>query len=175
MSMLKTVLSNLCRPARTRLPADMPILPPAFRGLLSHDASLCTGCNTCAHVCAPKAIQLEDKENVSVSWSFFAGQCSFCGLCAQYCPTKAIKFSEGVFPVTGDASAHRQTSVIDYRPCTRCGKPHIPMPDKTSAALPGGTVIETGLCPECRRKAASERIREGFAFLGASCKESGHD
>lgn len=162
MSMLKTVLSNLCRPSRTRAPADMPPVPPAFRGALAHRSEVCTGCGTCAYVCSPKAIKLDEQAGVSISWNFFAGQCSFCGLCEKYCPTKAITFGSVMPDVTGDSSVHHLKSVIGYQACPRCGQHHVPMPGETAQTLPGGSAADAALCPDCRRQASSQRIRDGF-------------
>lgn len=176
MSMLMTVLSNLCRPSRTRGPADTPPTPAAFRGMLRHDVSLCTGCGTCAHVCSPKAITLREQPGVSVTWQFYAGQCSFCGLCRQFCPTGAIGFDATPPEVTGENTAHRLESAIAYVPCSCCGKPHIPMPEQTAALLPGTSAAEAALCQECRRKSASERIRLGMIGAPAQpARSSCHD
>jgi hydrogenase-4 component H len=159
--MLKTVLSNLVRPARTLAPADLPPIPQPYRGTLRHQAVLCTGCGTCAHVCSPKAIRLE-ATTTRIIWRFDAGRCSFCGLCQQFCPTTAVRFDQQAPVVGGETAAHRLESVIAFVPCPRCGKTHIPLPEETSATLPGVTAAEARLCPDCRRLAASERIRDGF-------------
>jgi hydrogenase-4 component H len=155
--MLTTVLRNVLRPIRTRAPADMPAAPVTFRGALTHDASRCTACGTCAFVCAPKAITFKEDPGKSVSWLFYIGRCSFCGLCQQNCPTQAIG-NTALVPVTmNDASGDglRLESVVALKPCTRCGRGHIPYPD--AAAGP-----EEGYCPDCRRRAASERLRRAF-------------
>jgi hydrogenase-4 component H len=165
MTMLKTVLGNFMRPARTRKPDDMPSVPPAFRGIIEHDAARCTGCGTCAYVCSPKAITLEERGETAVAWRFFAGQCSFCGLCAAYCPTQAIATVSRVPGVAGNPADHRWESLMPLEPCPRCGTPHIPLPEATLAEIP---LSDKKLCAECRRQAASRRIRD--AFLGTEDK-----
>jgi hydrogenase-4 component H len=155
--MLTTVLRNMLRPARTRALADMPAAPVTFRGALTHDASLCTACGTCAFVCAPKAITFEEDPGKSVSWLFYIGRCSFCGLCQQNCPTHAIGNTATV-PVTMNSNTGdglRLESIIPLKPCTRCGRPHIPFP--TGAAGP-----EKDYCPDCRQWATSEGLRRAF-------------
>lgn len=166
--MLKTVLNNLLQPSRTRAPKDLPAIPPAFRGVIQHKASLCTGCKTCAFVCAPEAITFEENADVSVFWQFFAGKCTFCGLCAAYCPTKAISNSTVLPVVSGDQSAHHFRSEMPLTPCARCGTPHVPVPAET---LPNIAAEERELCWECRRKLASERIRD--AFIGNNASKGG--
>ena len=159
MAMLKTVLMNLLRPSRTRAPLDMPSLPSVFRGVIAHKAELCTGCQTCSYVCAPKAITFASEPGVSVTWSFFAGKCSFCGLCQAYCPTKAITNTTDLPVVGGDQVAHHFESVMPLQRCSRCGTAHIPVP---SASLPNISQDDLDLCWECRRKQAGERIRDAF-------------
>ncbi len=157
MGMLTTVLRNMLRPARTRAPADMPAAPATFRGALTHDASLCTACGTCAFVCAPKAITFAEVPGKSVSWLYYIGQCSFCGLCRQNCPTQAIGNAATV-PLTMNSNTGdglRLESIIALKPCTRCGRAHIPYP--AAAAGP-----EKDYCPDCRQWAASERLRRAF-------------
>jgi hydrogenase-4 component H len=173
MAMLKTILGNLLRPSRTRDPADMPEVPPVYRGALAHDAGRCTACGTCAFVCAPKAITFTQDPGVSVSWHFFIGQCSFCGLCAQNCPTRAISLQADAPGATNSAAGDglRLESVIWLRPCTRCGAAHVPLPDATIAALWGVEEAERGYCPECRRRAASEKLRAAFV----PAEEAHHD
>lgn len=162
MAMLKTVLANLLQPSRTRAPADMPPVPQTYRGALAHDAGRCTACGTCAFVCAPKAISFTQVPGVSVSWHFFIGQCSFCGLCEQNCPTHAISLETAVPGVMNNAAGDglRLESVIALKPCTRCGAAHVPLPE--SAMGSQWSEEEKGYCPECRRWAASAKLRSAF-------------
>lgn len=170
--MFNLVFGNLFRPARTRDPADMPPVPATFRGALTHEASRCTGCGTCAYVCAPKAIRFEEDPGKSLTWTFFIGRCSFCGLCQQNCPTQAIGFANAV-PATMASSAGdglRLASTIPFHHCPRCGRAHIPLPAVAMALLkPADTAglgdTEKNYCPECRQWAMGARLRRGF--LGA--------
>ena len=179
MAMLKTILGNLLRPSRTRAPADMPVVPPTYRGALTHDAGRCTACGTCAFVCAPKAIHFTQDPGVSVSWHFFIGQCSFCGLCEQNCPTRAIHLRADVPGSMNSASGDglRLESVIRLQPCTRCGAAHVPLPAATMDALwaAGADEAERGYCPDCRRWAASARLRTAFIPDGAVAEGGRHD
>ncbi|HTG00957.1 MAG TPA: 4Fe-4S binding protein [Nitrospirota bacterium] len=45
----------------------------------------CTGCGTCADVCPPEAIRIENgKAEISI-------ECTDCGACVRVCPEGAIK------------------------------------------------------------------------------------
>ena len=168
MGILAIVTRNFGRRARTRRPDDMPPLPPPFRGLIEQDASLCTGCRTCAYVCSPKAISFTEQHQTGITWNFFAGQCSFCGLCVQYCPTHAITNRGKLPPITGDQSQLKVAHEIKYHPCSSCGKLIIPIPEEALAEIYGGAlsdleIEQQTLCQECRRKAASRRLHDVFA------------
>ena len=54
MGILGVVWRNLTRAVRTRRPDDLVPRPAVFRGLIEHEAALCTGCHACAYVCAPQ-------------------------------------------------------------------------------------------------------------------------
>ena len=175
MGILGIVWRNLSHRARTRRPDDLPPRPAPFRGLIEQDASLCTGCQACAYVCAPKAIAFDDARETGITWKFFAGQCSFCGLCVQFCPTHAITNRGALPPVTRDSSVLRVAHEIRYQPCARCGRPIIPIPDAALAQVYGGPpsaleVEQQTLCQACRRRAASRQLRD--AVLGP---RSDHD
>jgi hydrogenase-4 component H len=167
--MFSLVFGNLFRPGRTRDPGDMPAVPATFRGALSHDAARCTGCGTCAYVCAPKAISFEEDPGKSLTWNFYIGRCSFCGLCQQNCPTQAIGFATSV-PVTTestDSDGLRLHSTIPFHHCPRCGKAHIPLPPAAMASLKaadtaGFDETEKQYCPECRQWAVGARLRRSF-------------
>lgn len=168
MGILDIVRRNFGRRPRTRRPDDMPPRPPPFRGLIEQDPSLCTGCKTCMYVCSPKAISFTEQHDVGLTWNFFAGQCSFCGLCVQYCPTHAITNFGKLPPVTGDQSELKVAHEISYHPCSSCAKPIIPIPEEALAQVYGHALTDleaeqNTLCPECRRKSASLRLRDVFA------------
>lgn len=166
MGILGIVLRNVLRPPRTRRPDDMPPAPAGFRGMIEHEASLCTGCRACAYVCAPRCISFDSDER-GVTWKFFAGQCSFCGLCAQYCSTGAITTRNTPPAVTGDPARHRVAHAVPYRPCARCSRPIIPLPEAVlqrlyRGALTEARIAEQELCESCRRKLASRNLCDAY-------------
>jgi len=167
MGMLQIVFANLFAPSRTDTPDTRRAAPPALRGHLVHDVTLCTGCGTCAHVCAPKAITVAAEGETAIGWDWFSGSCSYCGLCAQWCPSRAIAL-EAVPPADVDHDAEvRLHDVIPLVPCSRCGRPHVPMPDPVQAellrgSLDGRAFEEKDLCEDCRRRMSSARIRDAF-------------
>ena len=173
MRMLRAVLANLFAPARTHAPDDRPPVPPALRGRLAHVADLCTGCGTCAHVCAPQAITVtRDATGEPEAWRWFSGACSYCGLCAVWCPTRAISTLAEPQPAAGRGEQLRLEDAIPRVRCGRCGRYHVPLPEKLQAEtlrgdLVGTAFAEKDLCEDCRRRMTSERMRGGFTGPGA--------
>lgn len=171
MSMIKTVLANLFAPDRSRNPGDRVPAPPILRGLLVHDAALCTGCGTCAHVCAPGAITVDPEGTTAISWNWFSGACSYCGLCEIWCPSRAIAL-EAAPPSSADHGHEvRLRDVTPLVACPRCGRAHVPLPESMQAdmlrgSLEGTAAAEKDLCEDCRRRMSSTRIRD--AFVGPS-------
>lgn len=167
MGILGIVWRNLTRTVRTRRPDDMVPRPPVFRGLIEHEVALCTGCHTCAYVCAPNAITLRAVGDKAITWNFFAGQCSFCGLCVQYCPTGAITNRGKLPPVTGDQRLHRVTHEVELQRCAACGRSFMPMPEaflrRLSSSAPTDAASRANqLCDACRRRTASRHLRDAF-------------
>jgi hydrogenase-4 component H len=179
MAILKIVFRNFFRRSRTRRPGDMPAFPEGFRGMMSHEAELCTACGTCAYVCSSSAIKI-DAEISGAAWSFDGGQCTFCGNCERYCPTKAIRLERRPAPVTKDRSEHRISHKISYKPCPRCGRPVVPLAEKVlrmlyGTGIPANALSEQSLCEECRRRASVGHIKDGFLGRGSEGKSKESD
>ena len=176
MGILNLISRNIGRKSRTRLPDNAVPYPDGYRGTLQHDASLCTGCQTCGYVCSPSAITFDTSDPASIVWLYFAEQCSFCGRCVTFCPTYAISFLAESPIITGDRSLHRLADRVYYQPCARCGRPIIPMPLPVLALLYGNRLPEeiatlNNLCEKCRSRKASERIKDWQTGKKAEVKE----
>lgn len=163
MRIFKILSRNSAQGSRTRTPDNEVAYPLGFRGMITHEAAHCTACRICGYVCSPNAIAFEEADPRFVGWTYFAGRCTFCGRCVEYCPTRCLGFEDTMPPVVTDQSSHRVTHQVFYQPCTRCGRPVIPLPPQTLQAMygdptPTGIVVETGLCERCRGKTAAERL-----------------
>jgi len=171
MRILAILSRNSVRGSRTRSPEDRVPYPAGFRGTLAHDPARCTGCRTCAYVCSPGAITFGEADPRCIEWAYFAGQCTFCGRCVEYCPTQAICLKGESPVVTGDQSRHRLVHQVFYKPCARCGQLILPVPEPVLARLyneqlSAEMVTHHGLCEKCRRKLASQRLKD--AAMGAN-------
>jgi len=70
-------------------PAELPQMPPLFRGRPVVDHGKCAeGCTTCRDVCPSEAINLSP-EGLRLD----LGRCIFCGDCAAACPERLIRFT----------------------------------------------------------------------------------
>ena len=166
MSIFSILRHNLGHGSRTRKPDDLPPRAAPFRGLIEQDPTLCTGCRNCSYVCSPKAIQFDDTGELALEWAYAADQCCFCGLCVMYCPTQALS-NNGVLPQVGhDQSALHFTNEVPYHSCISCGTQMIPIPAQAAAKFFGEVTENTEelrlMCHECRRRTASEKIRDAF-------------
>ena len=171
MRIFSILSRNSARGSRTRNPDDVVSYPHGFRGMIMHEATKCTGCQICRYVCSPNAIAFDGAEVQFVDWTYFAGRCTFCGRCVEYCPTRCLSFEETMPPVTTDQSSHYVTHRVFYQPCTRCGRPVIPLPPQTIQALygdptPEGLEADHGLCERCRGKTTAARLK-GIHGAGA--------
>ncbi len=167
MSILKTLLHNARSKALTHPPGDRVLLPERYRGAVVHDVSLCVGCATCAYVCSPSAIALEDHAGVAVTWQYDTGRCTFCGRCVTFCPTHALSFDAQPVPL----AAHREEQItahqVKYQACAQCGKPIIPLPlaalDRLmSAPLQSAVAEHVHWCDSCRKRAAGETVKRSY-------------
>lgn len=171
MRIFQILLRNTGQKGRTLAPGTLPA-PAGYRGALLHDTSLCTGCGTCAYVCSPGAIRLEEQA-AGVLWQYQVGRCTFCARCAEFCPTKAIRMEDEPSQTAVDAENGTLVTrhMIDFQPCERCGRPFVPLPAQVLARMAGGT-LDSGrmrLCEKCRARVNSQRLKE--SLTGAPRKE----
>ncbi len=166
MGILQIITRNFQRGSRTRKPADELPYPDGFRGSLVHVAELCTGCATCAYVCSPRAVRLEQQPD-SIRWEFFAGQCTFCGRCVEFCPCGALSLKPQSLRITDDSLQLRVIHRIPYQSCMRCGRSIMPLPERVLARLyrrepDADLVADQNLCEDCRRELTGARIKKAL-------------
>lgn len=174
MNIFAILMKNTSSEPRTLAPDNRVPFPADYRGLLMHDQSLCTGCQTCAYVCSPGAIRFVSSRPPAVSWDYLAVQCTYCGRCAAYCPTGALSFEDESVPVGEDKEAdYRTDHPVSTQPCSRCGRPVTPLPAVILAEMIGGhadqaTVDLMGLCESCRSRETAKRFKD--SLTGANVK-----
>jgi hydrogenase-4 component H len=97
---LKEAVVSLFTPAYTSPFPREPHVPfEHFRGKPEVDDKHCVGCETCANVCPPNAITIEDdrKKGKRIITRNY-GKCIFCGMCQQHCITgKGVVLSDKIF------------------------------------------------------------------------------
>jgi formate hydrogenlyase subunit 6/NADH:ubiquinone oxidoreductase subunit I len=164
VGILKIILQNLEHKPRTRRIKDPVPYPEGYRGMVQYEAPKCIGCKTCAYVCASGAISFDEEGERPLHWRYFAEQCTFCGRCVDYCPTGALGFARSAPVVTGDRTLHRVSERLPYQSCPGCGRQVLPLPDDMLSRQYGDPLPEpvlrlNRLCPRCRRKVTTERVK----------------
>lgn len=159
MSFLKVLWNNLRQgPVTDPFPFGETYTPERLRGRVEIDASLCTGCGTCAHVCTAGAINIARKDDGSgFDVTVWRNTCCLCGQCRYYCPTKAITITNNWH------NAHRTTqkytwltrASITYDTCEVCGARMRFLPKSVIDRIYAGHDEVNArriahLCPKCR-------------------------
>ncbi|MFN3973957.1 MAG: 4Fe-4S binding protein [Dehalococcoidia bacterium] len=117
-------------------------------------STACTLCGTCATLCPPQALAIQESEG-EVALTFNPARCTACALCVPACPERAISLWQGV-DTTTLAQGPRVLARTEQAVCRSCGRPFMPlalvkrveslMAQQGIANLHGFT----GLCPDCR-------------------------
>jgi len=101
------------RPITVRYPFGPLELPPYFRGKVTVEPALCTGCGACVRDCPAFALELE-RESDALSPSkgrekfrliHYHDRCAYCGQCQDVCPQGAIRLTSEYVPAAADRDA----------------------------------------------------------------------
>jgi len=179
MNILNLLWENLLHgPVSFHFPQH-PASPAGLRGLVQNDPERCTGCGTCAYVCAPAAIQVRETSR-AIEWEYDPGQCTFCGRCVSDCPLPALAWATEPPPPYTSRNDLRVLLQIDFPACTRCGQPtrpvNLPLLQRAYPEISERVRSWSRLCTHCRQAA----IQHAFVvheYLSSSSqpKEKAYD
>lgn len=182
MNFLKVLFCNLCQgPSTDPFPFGETFTPDALRGRIAFDASRCSACRMCEHVCAGGAIRFEETPQ-GVEFMLWHNTCTFCGLCEHYCIPKAIRLTNDWHLAHAQEDKFRliEEGMMPFHTCVACGASFL----AASAALmdkvyssPGTTSSALSqLCPDCRRdRAAAQQNTPGIGQISLPHCEKRND
>jgi formate hydrogenlyase subunit 6/NADH:ubiquinone oxidoreductase subunit I len=98
MNILTMLWKNLWGGSRTMLFPTRPSVSKGYRGLVTFDPELCTGCAICRFRCTARAIEFRAGKGDFV-WSYDPGQCTFCGRCVEGCKSHALHQESATPPI----------------------------------------------------------------------------
>lgn len=167
LKILKLIAGNLMNDKATvRLPDSVPT-PPAFRGAVTMDPTVCIGCGMCAYVCVSNAVTGTDQGS-TYAWAYEPGRCTFCARCVDRCPAHALTMDSGQVPCyvhPGDLSAHH---LVRFHACAECGEPVRLASDELLKRAFDHVKDETRelvrLCERCRRRRLQRNMMPGVFF-----------
>jgi len=89
------------KPITVQYPDKTPVplkemLFPRFRGLLTAEMDICTGCTLCKSACPIQCIDIDvtkPPDRIINRFNIDLGKCMYCGLCTEVCPTQAVHFT----------------------------------------------------------------------------------
>jgi formate hydrogenlyase subunit 6/NADH:ubiquinone oxidoreductase subunit I len=95
-TMFQDIVESFFKKPATRLyPAESIAPPERYRGVLSFNPSLCTGCKLCVKDCPSDAIDLVilDRAAKQYVMKYHMDRCIYCGQCMINCKFKCISMS----------------------------------------------------------------------------------
>ena len=95
-TMFQDIVESFFKKHDTQLyPAERIAPPERYRGILSYDPSLCTGCSLCVKDCPSDAIQLVILDRAAKQYvvKYHMDRCIYCGQCMVNCKFKCIGMS----------------------------------------------------------------------------------
>ena len=95
-TMFKDILKSFFTKSSTQLyPVERVAPPERYRGILSYNPSVCTGCTLCVKDCPSDAIELVilDRAAKQYVMKYRMDRCIYCGQCVVNCKPKGIGMS----------------------------------------------------------------------------------
>ena len=78
------------RRTTVRYPFAPVNLPPCFRGRVTIEPTLCTGCGLCVRDCPAFALELERENREKFRLIHYRDRCAYCGQCEASCRFGAV-------------------------------------------------------------------------------------
>ncbi|WP_028108806.1 4Fe-4S dicluster domain-containing protein [Ferrimonas futtsuensis] len=167
MKILKLLWQNLKKgPSTDPFPFGDTFTPKGLRGRIRFDASRCSACRMCEHVCAGGAIRFEETEE-GTTFTVWHNSCTFCGLCQHYCIPGAIRLTEDWHLAHPQSQKYTMVEhdLIPLLPCGECGRKIT----RTTTSLLGRAYAGSNgdirtlatLCPDCRRARSAQQLTKG--------------
>jgi formate hydrogenlyase subunit 6/NADH:ubiquinone oxidoreductase subunit I len=95
-TMFQDIVESFFKKSATQLyPAERTAPPERYRGVLSFDPSLCTGCRLCVKDCPSNAIELFILDRAAKQYvvKYHMDRCIYCGQCMVNCKFNCIDMS----------------------------------------------------------------------------------
>lgn len=95
-TMFKDIVDSFFKKSATQLYPFEKIAPPQrYRGALSYNPSVCTGCSLCVKDCPSNAIELVILDRAAKQYvlKYHMDRCVYCGQCVVNCKFKCIGMS----------------------------------------------------------------------------------
>ncbi|HEC35535.1 MAG TPA: 4Fe-4S dicluster domain-containing protein, partial [Anaerolineae bacterium] len=93
------------RPTTVRYPFGPLELPPYFRGKVTIEPSLCTGCGACVRDCPAFALELERESRDEFRLIHYRDRCAYCGQCQAVYRQRTIRLTSEYVPAAANRDA----------------------------------------------------------------------
>lgn len=192
MNFIKILIRNLIQgPSTDPFPFGETFTPEGLRGRIAFDASRCSACRMCEHVCAGGAIRFEETPQ-GMQFVLWHNTCTFCGLCEHYCMPKAIRLTNDWHLAHRQEDKYRmiEEGLMAYQTCVQCSSRFTPasgaLLEKVYDAPNAASTELRQLCPDCRqRRSAAQQNTPGIGVISdlfidtraksAANREKNHD